>query len=168
MQRFVVKRLHGDPILNPPKLIVFDLDFTLWDCVGTWCDCLSPPFRVRHGHISDRSGRRVSLYDDIHAILDHCDQRAVSSTTVFENSESKRMRAGVKVDSAIDGSGATACRGDFISVRYDLRLSHGQLAQSVAASVSPVQGRQPHPVRCVRSRARARSERLVTRDSSAF
>jgi magnesium-dependent phosphatase 1 len=59
--------------MEPPKLIVFDLDFTLWDCGGTWCDCLSPPFRKRQQRIEDRNGRRIRLYDDVLAILDHCD-----------------------------------------------------------------------------------------------
>ena len=25
-------------------LLVFDLDFTLWDAGGTWCDQTKPPF----------------------------------------------------------------------------------------------------------------------------
>lgn len=60
-----------------PKLIVFDLDFTLWDCGGTWCDCLSPPFTVRKGRIFDRGGRHVRLYDEVHSILDQCDSRGM-------------------------------------------------------------------------------------------
>ncbi|TWT80162.1 Acid Phosphatase [Planctomycetes bacterium CA13] len=55
-----------------PKLIVFDLDFTLWDCDGTWCDCLSPPFGLRGGKVTDRTGRMVRLYDDVAMILDEC------------------------------------------------------------------------------------------------
>ncbi|MEL6108382.1 MAG: magnesium-dependent phosphatase-1 [Planctomycetota bacterium] len=57
-----------------PGLVVFDLDFTLWDCGGTWCDCLSPPFRSQSGNLVDRDGRIVSLYQDVHSILDQCDQ----------------------------------------------------------------------------------------------
>ena len=41
------------------ELVVFDLDFTLWDCGGTWCDCLSPPFMVRDQRILDRTGRWI-------------------------------------------------------------------------------------------------------------
>lgn len=62
---------------NLPRLIVFDLDFTLWDCGGTWCDCLSPPFRSRHGRVLDRGGRHVSFYRDVHPILDFCDQHTI-------------------------------------------------------------------------------------------
>ena len=55
-----------------PKLIVFDLDFTLWDCGGTWCDCLSPPFHERDGHIFDSSRRApIRLYQDVPEILEH-------------------------------------------------------------------------------------------------
>lgn len=60
-----------------PKLIVFDLDFTLWDCGGTWCDCLSPPFTSRKRRIFDRGGRHIRLYDEVHSILDQCDTHGV-------------------------------------------------------------------------------------------
>lgn len=64
--------------MTVPRLIVFDLDFTLWDCGGTWCDCLSPPFRVNGKQIEDRIGRPVRLYDDVHEILKHCDDHAIT------------------------------------------------------------------------------------------
>jgi len=64
--------------VSVPRLVVFDLDFTLWDCGGVWCDCLSPPFQVRQQRIEDRTGRHVRLYDDVHAILNHCDDHAIT------------------------------------------------------------------------------------------
>jgi magnesium-dependent phosphatase 1 len=53
-----------------PELIIFDLDFTLWDCGGTWCDCLRPPFSRRSGKVLDSRGRQVTLYADVPGILD--------------------------------------------------------------------------------------------------
>ncbi len=50
-------------------LFVFDLDFTLWDCGGTWCDCTHPPYRKENGKVLDRSGRHIVLYPDVAAIL---------------------------------------------------------------------------------------------------
>ncbi|MBA2113127.1 magnesium-dependent phosphatase-1 [Bremerella alba] len=64
--------------MSVPRLIVFDLDFTLWDCGGVWCDCLCPPFRVQEQRIEDATGRLVRLYDDVHAILKHCDDQVIS------------------------------------------------------------------------------------------
>ena len=55
-----------------PKLIVFDLDFTLWDCDGTWCDCLSPPFGMESGVVMDSTKRPVTLYPDVKQILEQC------------------------------------------------------------------------------------------------
>jgi magnesium-dependent phosphatase 1 len=60
-----------------PKLIVFDLDFTLWDCGGTWCDCLSPPFRSQQDRVLDRGGRHVRFYTDVISILDECDDKRI-------------------------------------------------------------------------------------------
>ena len=60
------------------ELIVFDLDFTLWDCGGTWCDCLAPPFRVRNDRVIDRWDRQVRLYPDVHGILDFCDEASIT------------------------------------------------------------------------------------------
>lgn len=63
--------------MNSPALVVFDLDFTLWDCGGTWCDCLSPPFRNLGDRIEDQFRRVIRLYDEVHRILDHCDDLAI-------------------------------------------------------------------------------------------
>jgi magnesium-dependent phosphatase 1 len=53
------------------KLIVFDLDFTLWNAGGTWCDHTFPPYRKENGYILDSQGNRISLYPDTKAILNH-------------------------------------------------------------------------------------------------
>ena len=50
-------------------LLVFDLDFTLWDCGGTWCDCTDPPYRKESGVVTDNAGRIISLYPDVPGIL---------------------------------------------------------------------------------------------------
>lgn len=64
-------------VLKLPELIVFDLDFTLWDCGGTYCDCLSPPFHTKRGRITDRGGRHVRFYPDVVDILDYCDENRI-------------------------------------------------------------------------------------------
>ena len=64
--------------MNYPELIVFDLDYTLWDCGGTWCDCLTPPFNQTAGGPSDRFGRVVTLYEDVQDILQFCEDREIT------------------------------------------------------------------------------------------
>ena len=51
-------------------LIVFDLDFTLWDAEGTWCDQTTPPYSRVNAHIEDGEGRRILLYPDVRDILE--------------------------------------------------------------------------------------------------
>lgn len=56
---------------SKPSLIVFDLDFTLWDCGGLWIDCTSPPFcQDNDGRIRDSTGRDMRLYPDVPAIFE--------------------------------------------------------------------------------------------------
>lgn len=63
--------------MNLPSLIVFDLDFTLWDCGGTWCDCLLPPFCKRDGRVVDAEQREILLYDCVNDVLQWCDDHGV-------------------------------------------------------------------------------------------
>ena len=65
------------PSLINPKLIVFDLDFTLWECGGTWCDCLTPPFLARDGKVLDHQQAEVKLYCDVGKILNYCDEAGI-------------------------------------------------------------------------------------------
>ena len=51
-------------------LLVFDLDFTLWDCGGTWCDCTEPPYRKESNRVFDSAGRHISLYPEVREILE--------------------------------------------------------------------------------------------------
>jgi len=52
------------------ELIVFDLDFTLWDCGGLWCDCTQPPYiRDDAGRVWDSAGREMRLYDGVTELL---------------------------------------------------------------------------------------------------
>ncbi|MGF1637198.1 MAG: magnesium-dependent phosphatase-1 [Cyclobacteriaceae bacterium] len=51
-------------------MFVFDLDFTLWDCGGTWCDCTNPPFAIKGSEVYDKRGRHIRLYPEVIPILD--------------------------------------------------------------------------------------------------
>ena len=56
---------------NTPQLVVFDLDFTLWDAGGTWCDCTTPPYhRAANNEVYDSYDRHIHLYDDVILILE--------------------------------------------------------------------------------------------------
>jgi len=50
-------------------LIVFDLDFTLWDAGGTWCDHTIPPYRKEGSVVRDGVDRVIYLYPDVPEIL---------------------------------------------------------------------------------------------------
>lgn len=54
---------------NPKKLFVFDLDFTLWNAGGTWCDHTNPPYARVNGYIEDALGSKIVLYKDVKDIL---------------------------------------------------------------------------------------------------
>ncbi|NVK58236.1 MAG: magnesium-dependent phosphatase-1 [Alteromonadaceae bacterium] len=58
--------------MSAQKVIVFDLDFTLWDCGGVWIDCSQPPFVKQDNRIIDGRGKHMRLYEDVHRILEHC------------------------------------------------------------------------------------------------
>ncbi|WP_340114182.1 magnesium-dependent phosphatase-1 [Maribellus mangrovi] len=51
------------------KVFVFDLDFTLWDAGGTWCDTTNPPYRWKDDRLTDRYNRWIRLYPDVERIL---------------------------------------------------------------------------------------------------
>lgn len=51
------------------QIFVFDLDFTLWDAGGTWCDATNPPYEWKNGRLLDQSGAWIRLYSDVTEIL---------------------------------------------------------------------------------------------------
>ena len=53
-----------------PGMVVFDLDFTLWDCGGTWCDCLRPPFRRAGDRVLDAHDSHVRVYEEVLPLLE--------------------------------------------------------------------------------------------------
>jgi magnesium-dependent phosphatase 1 len=67
-------------------LVVFDLDFTLWDCGGTWCDHTNPPYYLQNGMIRDDDGRKIRLYDDVPEILAQLDDQQISMAVASRTS----------------------------------------------------------------------------------
>jgi magnesium-dependent phosphatase 1 len=67
-------------------LVVFDLDFTLWDCGGTWCDHTNPPDYRQNGMIRDNDGRKIRLYDDVLEILAQLDDQQISMAVASRTS----------------------------------------------------------------------------------
>ena len=51
------------------KLVVFDLDFTLWNAGGTWIDHSYPPYRKVNGTVYDSANSQMLLYPDSKEIL---------------------------------------------------------------------------------------------------
>jgi|GEM_PF-309344 len=67
-----------DKVTVFPGLVVIDLDFTLWDCGGTWVDCTTPPFdQGSDGVVKDQTGAKMKLYDDIREILEFLQEKEV-------------------------------------------------------------------------------------------
>lgn len=59
-------------------LFVFDLDFTLWDAGGTWCDHTAPPYTRNNDHVLDNEGRIIELYSDVPGILRALNEKDIS------------------------------------------------------------------------------------------
>ena len=89
------------------KLFVFDLDFTLWDAGGTWCDCTIPPYRKKGNEIYDAEGSHIKLYPDVIHILETLRKSgkkiAVASRTSAPKSARQLMKL-LKFDHMIDYS----------------------------------------------------------------
>uniref|UniRef100_A0A0A9ZEJ3 Magnesium-dependent phosphatase 1 n=2 Tax=Lygus hesperus TaxID=30085 RepID=A0A0A9ZEJ3_LYGHE len=50
-----------------PKLVVFDLDYTLWPF---WVDThVTPPFRKLNGQVVDTGGKKIEFYPEVPQIL---------------------------------------------------------------------------------------------------
>lgn len=58
-------------------LIVFDLDFTLWNAGDTWCDHTIPPYRKVDSIIKDAGGSVIYLYPDVIDILKELSQKDI-------------------------------------------------------------------------------------------
>jgi magnesium-dependent phosphatase 1 len=51
------------------QIIVFDLDFTLWNAGGTWCDQTCPPYKRVNEAIYDSENNKITLYPDVFQII---------------------------------------------------------------------------------------------------
>jgi magnesium-dependent phosphatase 1 len=76
-------------------LFVFDLDFTLWDCGGTWCDLTQPPYLKKEDKILDAERRNITLYQDVRFLLETLENQnvemAVASRTTAPDQARKLM-----------------------------------------------------------------------------
>jgi len=54
---------------NREVLFVFDLDFTLWNCGGTFVDATRPPFITAGEKVYDSLGEEMILYPHVPEIL---------------------------------------------------------------------------------------------------
>ncbi len=69
------------------RIFVFDLDFTIWDAGGTWCDVTNPPYFWRNEKLFDQSGNWIRLYPqviDIFKKLKLQNKKIASASRTFE------------------------------------------------------------------------------------
>jgi len=65
-------------MVNDKRLFVFDLDFTLWDAGGTWCDHTDPPYKKVGEVVKDSQGRVLKLYPQVIHILDMLKEKGIT------------------------------------------------------------------------------------------
>lgn len=86
-------------------MFVFDLDFTLWDAGGTWCDCTIPPYRIKQDQVLDSEGAHIKLYPDVIKILNRLKQEgkliAVASRSNAPKNAKQLMNL-LKIDQLVD------------------------------------------------------------------
>jgi len=69
------------------KLVVFDLDFTLWDAGGTWCDHTNPPYKKVGNYVEDTYGRQIMLYPDVIDILNELKESKIKTAIASRTGE---------------------------------------------------------------------------------
>ena len=79
------------------ELVVFDLDFTLWDAGGTLCDHLSPPFKVSSKGVSDARGKIVNLYPDAIEIFQVIEDKSIPMAIASRTEEPEWARRLLKL-----------------------------------------------------------------------
>lgn len=76
------------PTDEVPRLIVFDLDFTLWDCGGVWVDCAAYPFRRQSdGSIVDGNNRLLRFYEEVPDILGEIEEMGCETALASRTSQ---------------------------------------------------------------------------------
>ena len=76
-----------------PEMVVFDLDFTLWDCGGLWIDCCEYPFEQHHnGRVFGARGSEFTLYPDVMDILEQLEGQGIRLSLASRTSAPKWAR----------------------------------------------------------------------------
>jgi magnesium-dependent phosphatase 1 len=87
------------------KIFVFDLDFTLWDAGGTWCDATNPPYYRENGKLLDQSGNWIRLYPDVIKILNLLKENnkfIVAASRTFEPAWAQDLMNLLEIDRFFD------------------------------------------------------------------
>lgn len=87
------------------KVFVFDLDFTLWDAGGTWCDATNPPYSWEDGRVMDTAGHWIRLYPDVTAILELLrteNRKIVAASRTYEPNWAKDLLRLFAIDHFFD------------------------------------------------------------------
>jgi len=76
------------------KVFVFDLDFTLWNAGGTWCDATNPPYSWDNGRLLDSLGNWIRLYPEVKEILQlllEKDKKLVAASRTYKPDWAKEL-----------------------------------------------------------------------------
>ncbi len=87
------------------KVFVFDLDFTLWNAGGTWCDATNPPYSWKDGRLLDSLGNWIRLYPDVEEILQFLlkkNKKIVAASRTHKPDWAKELLRLFKIDAYFD------------------------------------------------------------------
>ena len=87
------------------EIFVFDLDFTIWDAGGSWCDCTNPPYYWRNGKLLDQSNHWIRLYPDVIEILEKLkseNKKIVAASRTFEPGWANDLLNLLDIDKYVD------------------------------------------------------------------
>ena len=87
------------------EIFVFDLDFTLWDAGGGWCDTTNPPYFWKDGKLYDQSYKWIRLYPDVIKIMEYLRENGkiiVAASRTFEPAWANNLIQLFDIDQYLD------------------------------------------------------------------